>query len=63
MVLPGIFFVCSPLPPPLQKKGSSVPRVIFCTRIFYFGVHKPIISKVKEYTDRTFKLAFPKPLL
>ena len=48
-------FFC--LSPP-QKKGSSVPRALFCTRIFHFGVHKPIISKVTEYTDRTFKLTF-----
>ena len=54
------FFVHSPLPPPPppKKKGSSVPRAISCTRIFHFGVHKPIISKVTEYTDRTFKLTF-----
>ena len=47
-----------PPPPPPKKKGSSVPRAIFCIRIFHFGVHKPIISKVTEYTDRTFKLTF-----
>ena len=46
------------VPPSPRKKGSSVPRGIFCTRIFHFGVHKPIISKVTEYTDCTFKLTF-----
>ena len=47
-----------PPPPPPKEKGSSVPCAIFCIRIFHFGVHKPIISKVTEYTDRTFKLTF-----
>ena len=51
------FFLFVPPSPP-QKKGSSVPHAIFCIRIFPFGVHKPIISKVTEYTDRTFKLTF-----
>ena len=53
-----LFVPPSPPHPPTKKKGSSVPRAIFCTRIFHFGVHKPIISKVTEYTDRTFKLTF-----
>ena len=51
-------FVSPSPPPPTKKKGFSVPRAIFCTRIFHFGLHKPIISKVTEYTDHTFKLTF-----